>query len=160
MSFRPSDGVEQGNTAVRYRDAAKYSRAYHWWHRAAELGDGDAWADVAYCLEHGVGVRRDVGAALRAYSRAIRSSHATAWVQEEAHYRRAAILLSRGFRNQAIHHLRLAAADGDYPEAAALLSQAVARASPRVCNCRRGRGRHVRGQARCILHRARNRHGA
>ncbi len=157
---QPLDEVALNNIAVRHRDAAKYRRAYYWWHRAANSGDGDAWADVGYCLEHGIGVRRDVRAAVRAYGRAIRSSQVTSWVQEEAHYRLGAILLSRGAKAQATRHLRRAAADGDYPEAAALLAQAVAGPSPRVCNCRRGRGRHVRGQARCILHPARNRHGA
>jgi TPR repeat protein len=160
MSSQAPDEVALSNTAIRCRDAAKYTRAYYWWHRAADGGDGDAWADVGYCLEHGIGVRRDVGAALRAYSRAIRSSHVIAWVQEEAHYRRGAILLSRGLKSRAIQHLRVAAAHGDYPEAAAMLSQAVAGTSPQACNCRRGLGRQVRGQARCILHRARNRHGA
>ena len=152
-----------GNVAIRYRDARKYRLAYQWWRRAAASGDGDAWVDVAYCLEHGIGVGRDVASALRAYNHAIRSSWATAWVQEEAHYRRGALLLLRGarLRSEALNHLRVAAADGDYPEASLLLSQALGHAMPcEVCNCRRGRGRHIRGQARCMLHEGRNRHGA
>jgi len=152
--------VHPSNVAIRYRDGRKYRRAYFWWRRAAASGDGDAWADVGYCLEHGIGVRRDVDSALQAYAQAIQSSWVTPWVQEEAHYRRAVLLVVHGggVRHQVLKHLRIASADGDYPEAVLLLSCVTKRTPLQVCNCRRGRGVHVRGQARCMLHRGRNRH--
>jgi TPR repeat protein len=148
--------------AIRHRDAASYPRAYVWWCRAAEAGDGDAWVDVGYCLEHGIGVRRDAFAAARAFERAIRSDYITEWVQQEACYRLGALLLNRGarVRRRALQLLAEASADGDFPEAAALLSAVEGERPGNVCNCRRGRGRNVRGQARCTLHRGRNRHRA
>src|SRR5262245_47871343 len=150
------------NTAIRYRDAASYPRAYFWWRRAAESGDDDAWVDVGYCLEHGIGVRRDASGAARAYERAIQSNYITQWVQEEACYRLGVLMLSRGARarRRALHLLVAVSADGDYPEAAAVLSAARVKRPGTVCNCRRGRGRHVRGQARCTLHPGKNRHRA
>ena len=161
MSIASHHSISPDNLAIRHRDKGNYRRAYYWWCRAAESGDGDSWVDVAYCLEHGIGVRRDVEAALRAYRRAIRHRWITAWVQEEAHYRRGLLLLVRGARarEKALEHLTIAAADGDYPEALALLSAARAGSPSQWCNCRRGRGRHVLGQAPCRLHTARNRHG-
>jgi TPR repeat protein len=160
MTSRVETIAKYAEVAVRYRDAGNYRRAYYWWRRSAADGDGDAWSDVAYCLEHGIGVRQDLQAALDAYSHAIRSPSVTVWGWEEAHYRRGVILLRRGgrAREQALKHLKEAAADGDYPEAAAVLSCFGAAEQLEWCNCRRGRGRHVRGQARCILHPARNRH--
>ena len=160
MTVRGRQPWELGNRALRFRDAAKYRRAYHWWRTAAGLGNGDAWVDVGYCLEHGIGVRRNRALALRAYERAIHSRWITEWCWEEAHYRCGVLLLGRGARGrrEALQHLRSAAADGDYPAAAGLLTLVKGRAESAWCNCRRGRGRHIRGQARCMLHPARNRH--
>jgi TPR repeat protein len=160
MEVRERQPWEVANRAIRFRDTGKYRRAFHWWRSAAALGNGDAWVDVGYCLEHGIGVRRDRSRALRAYRSAIQSRWVTAWCWEEAQYRCGVLLLSKGPRTQrqALQHLRSAAADGDYQAAAGLLSLVSRRQELLWCNCRRGRGRSIRGQARCILHPARNRH--
>ncbi len=151
---------EVANRAIPFRNAGKFRRAFHWWQTAAALGNGDSWVDVGYCLEHGIGVRRDCASALRAYGRAIVSGWVTEWVSEEAQYRCGVLLLGKGAagRRRALRCLRSAAADGDYPAAAQLLALAERAEALVWCNCRRGRGRHVRGQARCVLHPARGRH--
>jgi TPR repeat protein len=154
-ALRSDRWVSLANIAVEYRDLGNNRRAYFWWKRAADRGEGDAWVDVGYCLEHGIGVRADLQAAAHAYRKALRSSRITEYGLEEAHYRAAVLLLKNGvgpFRRQALAHLAVAAKDGDYPEATAFHEDLVSGATLRICSCRRGRLKRIRGQAACTEH--------
>ena len=116
----------------------------------------DAWLEVGYCLQYGIGTRRDPTAAIRAYRRAIRSYYTTEYGCEEAQYHLAVALLDRGDRRYHPEVERLlsrAAEDGDYPEAAHLLEQVGEKRPSRICRCRRGLVRRLGGKTHCPLHR-------
>ena len=48
--FRNGGTTGASNLATIYRDSGNLRRAFGWWMRAAEMGDGDAMADAGYCL--------------------------------------------------------------------------------------------------------------
>lgn len=54
------------NVAAAYRILENFRLAARWYQRAAESGDGDALTEWGYCLQHGVGIRKDTKAAERA----------------------------------------------------------------------------------------------
>ena len=70
------DGSAMSNVAAAYRILENFRLAARWYQRAAEHGDGDALTDWGYCLQHGVGIRKDEGAA----EQASRSEH---WITED-----------------------------------------------------------------------------
>jgi TPR repeat protein len=154
---RSGDAVSIGNIAATYRKAGNRKRAFEWWRRAAGKWDGDAFLEVGYCYQYGIGVRRDQKAACLAYRAAIRSQWITEYAREEALYHLAIAYLDRGVgqraRRSAISLLREAAADGDYPQAAGLLSR-LEDGEPLgvLCRCRRGLRRSLGGQAQCPVH--------
>ncbi len=128
------------NVAAAYRILGKFRLAARWYRRAAGAHDGDALTDWGYCLQHGVGVRKDRAGAERAYRAAIRSEWITDYSREEAMYHLAVLLLGRrsaASRRAADKLLRLASADGDYPQAAALLRVTKSAAVRAACACRR-----------------------
>src|SRR5947209_2438908 len=74
------------NVSVSYRILDNFRLADRWHQRAAEAGDGDAMTEWGYCLQHGVGIRKDDRAAERVYRLAIRSKWITDYCREEARY--------------------------------------------------------------------------
>jgi hypothetical protein len=65
--LRMGDRVLTGNIAVAYRVLGNRRRAFEWWWRAAGPDDGDSFVEVGYCLQYGIGVRRNPAAAMKAY---------------------------------------------------------------------------------------------
>jgi TPR repeat protein len=135
--LRLGDPTASNNIAATYRELGNFRRAFYWWRRTAGPQDGDAWLEVGYCLQYGIGTRRDPTAAIRAYRRAIRTYYTTEYGCEEAQYHLAVALLDRGdmrSRRDVKRLLSRAAEDGDYPQAAALLEQVREEERPsRIC---------------------------
>jgi TPR repeat protein len=148
------DGIAMSNVGAAYRILGNLRLAARWYRRASEHGDGDALVDWGYCLQHGIGVRRDEKAAERAYRAAIGSKWITDYCREEAMYYLAVLLLGRrsaSSRLAAARLLRIASADGDYPQAESLLQTLKSVAVHAVCVCRR----HLRprlAQRHCPVH--------
>src|SRR5579862_3596592 len=80
------ESVAMSNVAAAYRILGKSRLAARWFRRAAEHGDGDALTDWGYCLQHGVGIRKEERAAELAYRSAIASKRITDYAREEAMY--------------------------------------------------------------------------
>jgi hypothetical protein len=135
----------------------RHQLAFRWWKKSAEVGDGDAFLEVGYCYHHGIGTRRDLRAAAKAYDAAIHSQAITEYGQEEAMYHRAVLLLhsggSRPSRAKALELLQQASEDGDYPQAAALSASIKSGKSMQTCDCRRGLKRSLGGSKYCQVHR-------
>lgn len=148
------DSDAMSNVAAAYRILEKFKLSARWYRRASECGDGDALTEWGYCLQHGIGVRKDSRAAERAYRAAVRSGWITDYCREEAMYHLAVLLLgkrSRSSRHAAAELLRVASADGDYPQAEALLQGVKFAGVQDFCNCRR----HLRprlARRHCPLH--------
>ena len=142
------------NVAASYRILGNYRLAARWWKKVADQGDGNALAEWGYCLQHGVGVRRDTKAAERAYRAAIASKDITEYGREEAMYYLAVLYLDRqsaSSRRAALKLLRSASADQDYPQAETLLRSMGSGDSQRICTCHR----HLRprlAQRHCRVH--------
>jgi len=154
--FRLGDATASNNIAATYRELGNFRRAFQWCRRMAGPKDGDAWLEVGYCLQYGIGTRRDPTAAIRAYRSAIRTYYTTEYGCEEAQYHLAVALLDRGdtrYRREVEGLLSQAAEDGDYPEAADLLEQIREKKPSRICRCRRGLARRLGGKTHCPLHR-------
>src|SRR5215510_3728948 len=121
--LRLGDPTASNNIAATYRELGDFRRAFQRWRRTAGPNDGDAWLEVGYCLQYGMGTRRDPPAAIRAYRRAVRTYYTTEHGCEEAQYHLAVALLDRSdtrYRREIERLLTRAAADGDYPAAADL----------------------------------------
>ena len=86
------DSTAMSNVAAAYRILGNLKLAARWYKRAAEQGDGDAMTDWGYCLQHGVGVRRDERSAELAYRSAIACKWITDFSREEAMYHLAVLL--------------------------------------------------------------------
>ena len=148
------DSTAMSNVAAAYRIIENFRLAARWYKKAAEQGDGDAMTEWGYCLQHGVGVRRDETSAERAYRGAIASECITEYCREEAMYHLAVILLGRqsaSSRRAAAKLLRVANVDGDYPQAEVLLPMVRSANVRNVCICRR----HLRprlANRHCPLH--------
>ena len=152
---RRGDLVAASNLAAEYRILKRPALAYRWWQRAIAIQEnGDDLLEVAYCLQHGIGVRRDLRQAAKSYARASQSSSSTEGGREEALYHLATVLLTqRGSRTRATDLLRRANVDDDYPQARALLGQLALRQNElEVCHCRRWLMRSLGGAAKCGLH--------
>ncbi|TWT65928.1 hypothetical protein Pla123a_48390 [Posidoniimonas polymericola] len=153
---RGGHGYAANNIAAECRILGRPELAYRWWVRAAANGDGDHLLEVAYCLHHQLGVRREVAAARHAYRLAIDSPSITPYSREEACYHLATLLLRHvpGSRNDAIFLLIQANADKDYPQAGALLDVLLAGGAPRrFCCCRRWLAVDLGRADRCPVHR-------
>ena len=126
------------NVVAAYRILGRFRLAARWYKSASERGDGDALVDWGYCLQRGIGIPKDDRAAEQAYRAAIDSKAITDYSREEAMYHLAVLLLNKRSapsRRAAARLLRLASADGDYPQAEALLR--VVNSAHEVCVCRR-----------------------
>jgi hypothetical protein len=71
--LRVGSSTAANNIAATYRKLGNARRAFHWWRRTAGSHDGDAWLEVGYCLQYGIGTRRDAAAAIRAYRKAMQA---------------------------------------------------------------------------------------
>ena len=148
------DSVAMANVAATYRVLGNYRLAARWWRKVAEQGDGNALTEWGYCLQHGVGVRRNTKAAERAYQAAITSKVITDYAREEAMYHLAVLFLDRhsaSSRRAALKLLRLATADQDYPQAETLLRSMGSGDIQSICTCHR----HLRprlAQRHCRVH--------
>jgi TPR repeat protein len=151
------------NLATWHRDGGNQRLAFSWYQKAADAGDGDAHVALAYAYYYGLGTTTSLARALRELDRAGRSNTITSFGREEALYLRAVARLDRGRRGDivaATSLLRRAAADGDYPEADAVLTDIGRNRIPTPCRCRRHLAHTVKGQAQCPLHRSRHRRSA
>ena len=148
------DWTAMSNVAAAYHILENFRLAARWYQRAAEKGDGDAYTDWGYCLQHGLGIPKDLRAAERAYRAATGSKWITDYGREEAMYHLAVLLLGRQTatsRRAALKLLRMASADGDYPQAETLLKLEESVEAQNICICRR----HLRprlAKRHCPLH--------
>lgn len=143
------------NIAATYRQLGNFRRAFHWWKRTAGPNNDDAWIEVGYCLQYGIGTRRNRAAAIKGYRQAVRSDCIAEFGQEEAQYLLAIALLDRAMprdRQEAERLLDLAAEDGDYPQATDLLQQLQDNQTQCICRCRRELSRRLGGKAHCSIH--------
>ena len=53
--LRLGDSTASNNIAIAYRELGDFRRAFQWWRRTAGPKDGDAWLEVGYCLQYGIG---------------------------------------------------------------------------------------------------------
>ena len=74
------------NIATIYRDRKDHRRAFVWYRKAADAGDGDALVEVAVRYLRGRGVRRDPSEGVALLRRAIRSSRITESGRDDAKY--------------------------------------------------------------------------
>ena len=152
LAARMGSTTAASNIAMVYRDKGNLRRAHQWLLRTVEMGDGDAAVSAGYGYLYGIGVRRDVSSARRMFRRALKGSDASPFGREEALYNLAIAHVDTGNPRRAIPFLERANKDGDYPEAAALLAQIIARAELKPCRCRRDLYKHLRGHAKCPRH--------
>ncbi len=133
------DVIAMYNIAAAYRILEKFPLSARWYKKAAGAGDGNAMVDWGYCLQHGVGVKKDELAAESMYRSAITSRLITDYSREEARYNLAVLLLGKPTpaRREVRRLLRDASADGDYPEAEALLRSFNTFNPMTTCICRR-----------------------
>jgi TPR repeat protein len=147
--------IASNNIAAAYRQLGNPRRAFHWWMRTAGMNDGEAWLEVGYCLQYGIGTHRNPSEAIRAYRQAIsRECTTSVFGEEEAQYHLAIALLDRGrgSRREAERLLERASEDGDYPQASDLLVQLREKRTLSICRCRRELPRRLGGKANCKLH--------
>jgi len=83
IDLRRGSSIGSNNIAATYRQLGNFRRAFHWWKRAAESGDDDDWLEVGYCLQYGIGTRRDRAAAITCYRTVVKSDWVTAFGQEK-----------------------------------------------------------------------------
>lgn len=140
------------NLATVYRDAGKTRLAFQWWKRSADMNDGDAAVDVGYCHQYGIGTRRDPVRAKRMFRRAVASRDISQYSREAAMYHLALQYIDEGRKPLAVPLLKRASADGDFPEATAVLHQMKAKSAYMPCRCRRLSNKKLRGHAKCLLH--------
>ena len=154
MWLRGKQG-EANNVACSYRILGRNRLAFKWWQRGIEAGDDSCFLEIGYCYQHGVGVRKNLEAAARAYESCIAGYHVTEYEREEAMYLLASLILKIGaanYRKKALRLLHEASRDGDYPEAAGLIDQILRDDTSGICTCRRFLRPMLRKQM-CSLHR-------
>jgi uncharacterized protein len=151
---RMGNTVAASNIATIFRDGGNLRRAHQWLLRTVEMGDADAAVSAGYGYLYGIGVRRDLNSARRMFRRALKDSDTSSYGREEALYNLAIAHVDSGNPGRAIAFLERANEDGDYPEAAALLAQIIAKAELKPCRCRRHLNKHLCGHANCPQHSA------
>jgi Sel1 repeat len=144
------------NLATVYRDAGNSRRAFQWWKRSEQMGDGDAAVEVGYCYQYGIGTRKNAANAKRMFRRALVSKVITQYGREEAMYHLALQFIDERKRRLALPLLNLATADRDYPEAASVLKQIETKTDYIPCRCKRFLNKTLRGHTTCLLHKTQN----
>lgn len=151
-AFRKGEIMAAANLATIYRDRGNLRLSHQWHLRARKMGDGDAAVDAGYDYLYGIGVRKDLRSARRMFQHALRSTFISQVGREEALYHLAVAEIDNGSPRLAVPLLRKANKDGDYPEAASLLTQIRSKATPIPCRCRRALNKKLRGHAKCPRH--------
>jgi len=82
-AWRRGSHAAANNIAILYREQGKMRTMFRWFERVAIAGDGSGQLEMAKCYLSGVGVRRDVRAALRCLHVANASSYITEYEREE-----------------------------------------------------------------------------
>lgn len=83
-AWRRGSHAAATNIAVLYREQGKPRLMFRWFERVAKAGDGSAHLDMARCYLNGVGVRKNVQAALRCLAVANSSFYISEGEREEA----------------------------------------------------------------------------
>jgi TPR repeat protein len=83
-AWRQGSHAAASNIAILYRERGKTRTMFQWFARVAQAGDGSARLEMAKCYLSGVGVRKDVQAALRCLAIAKSSDYITEFEREEA----------------------------------------------------------------------------
>jgi len=83
-AWRRGSQSAANNIAVLYREQGKPVSMFRWFQRLVSIDDGDAHLEVAKCYLNGIGVRKDIQAALRHLARATQSLDITEFAREEA----------------------------------------------------------------------------
>jgi uncharacterized protein len=151
-AIRGGSSTAATNLATIHRDAGNFRLAFQWWKRSEQMCDGDAAVDVGYCYQYGIGARRNAANAKRMFRRAIASRNISQYGCEEAMYHLALQFIDEGKRRLALPLLKLAAADGDYPEAASVIKQIETKSDYVPCRCKRLLNKNLRGHSKCLLH--------
>jgi TPR repeat protein len=151
--LKQGDTTAAANIGAAYRILGRYRLAFHWWCKGAEHGDGDAFVDIGYCYQHGLGVRRNKRASEQAYRAAMATESTTEGSREEAMYHLAVLLRSGPKVSEEVVKLLIQASqDGDYPQAAQLLKSGRERSVDVPFVCRRELRKKIATVA-CPLHR-------
>jgi TPR repeat protein len=151
-AVRLGDSAAANNISTVYRDSGDLRRAHHWMMRAVKMEDTDAALSAGYNYFHGIGVRRNIGAARLLFDQALHGVDTSGYGREEALYNLALADIGDGNRDSALQFLERANQDDDYPEAKALLAQLRSKAELTPCLCRRHLNKGLLGHARCPLH--------
>lgn len=83
-AWRRGDHAAASNIAIIYRERGEMRAMFRWFERVARAGDGSAQLEMAKCYLGGVGVKKDVQAALRCLAVARASYYITEHEREEA----------------------------------------------------------------------------
>jgi TPR repeat protein len=112
---------------------------FQWFRKAAKKHDGEGLLETGLCYQFGVGARKNLRAAERAYREAISNRWISESGREEAMFFLATALLNngRGMPIEAPYLLRRANVEHDYPQAGALLKALGSENWRRACLCRR-----------------------
>ncbi len=94
------DFVAANNLAILFRERHAHRSAFHWFHKAALDGDGDAWVEMAKYHLEGRGTPVSKASARECLRRAIRSRFITPAGREEAQslLRTQGVMLSLSYR--------------------------------------------------------------
>ena len=74
-AWRRGDHAAALNIAIIYRERGQMRRMFQWFERVACAGDGSAQLEMAKCYLNGIGVRKDVPAAIRCLATARTSDY-------------------------------------------------------------------------------------
>lgn len=84
MAWKRGSHAAAINIAILYREVGKKQAMFRWYERVGRAGDGSAQLQMAKCYLSGIGVRKDVQAALPCLTAAIASDYITEYEREEA----------------------------------------------------------------------------
>lgn len=84
QAWRHGSQAAANNIAVLYREQGKPATMFCWFQRLASMNDGSGHLEVAKCYLGGIGVRKDVQAALRHLASTVQSTSISEYEIEEA----------------------------------------------------------------------------
>lgn len=83
-AWRRGSHAAANNIAILYKEQGKLKLMFRWFQRVACAGDGSAHLDMAKCYLNGIGVRKNLQAAMRCLAVASDSFYITEFEREEA----------------------------------------------------------------------------
>ena len=83
-AWRRGDHAAAFNIAIIYRKRGQMRTMFRWFERVARAGDGSAQLEMAKCYLRGIGVRKDIQAALRCLAVARTSDYISEHERDEA----------------------------------------------------------------------------